>query len=82
MLALDIPADEVHAMYREYLVLNGMYDVLQIYDQIRYSDKYSLPLFVRLHRIVNDLGIGEQQIINVLDLANHNQLVYLIVNSS
>lgn len=56
---------------------NGMYDVLQIYDQIRHSGKYSLPSFLKLHRIVNDLGMGEQQIINVLDLANHNQLEYL-----
>jgi prefoldin subunit 5 len=77
MIALDILADEVHAIYRVYLELNGMYDVLQIYDQIRYSGKYSLPSFLRLHRIVNDLGMGEQQIINVLDLANHNQLEYL-----
>ena len=74
MIALDIP---VHSIYREYLELNGMYDVLQIYDQIRHSGKYSLPSFLRLHRIVNDLGMGEQQIINVLDLANHNQLEYL-----
>jgi hypothetical protein len=77
VIALDIPADVVHAIYREYLELNGTYDVLQIYDQIRYSDKYSLPSFLRLHRIVNDLGMGEQEIINVLDLANHNQLEYL-----
>jgi DNA-binding Lrp family transcriptional regulator len=77
VIALDIPPDEVHGIYREYLELNGMYDVLQIYDQIRYSGKYSLPSFLKLHRIVNDLGMGEQQIINVLDLANHNQLEYL-----
>ncbi|MFZ0897279.1 MAG: hypothetical protein WAZ77_22475 [Candidatus Nitrosopolaris sp.] len=77
VIALDIQADEVHAIYREYLELKGMYDVLQIYDKIRYSGKYSLPSFLKLHRIVNDLGMGEQQIINVLDLANHNQLEYL-----
>src|ERR1700704_3507110 len=77
VIALDIPADEVHAIYQEYLELNGMYDVLQIYDQIRYSGKYSLPSFLRLHRIVNDLGMEEQHIIKVLDLANHNQLQYL-----
>jgi hypothetical protein len=77
VIALDMQADEVHAIYREYLALNGMYDVLQIYDQIRYSGKYSLPSFLRLHRIVNDLGMGEQQIINVMDLSNHNQLEYL-----
>ena len=35
VIALDIPADEVHAIHREYLELNGMYDVLQVYDQIR-----------------------------------------------
>jgi hypothetical protein len=75
--ALDIPADEVHAIYREYLELNSMYEVLQIYDQIRYSGKYSLPSFLRLQRIVNELGMGEQQIIKVLELANHNQLQYL-----
>jgi hypothetical protein len=77
VIALDIPADVVYAIYREYLELNGMYDVLQIHDQIRYSGKYSLPSFLRLHRFVNDLGMEEQQIINVLDLANHNQLEYL-----
>jgi len=77
VIALDIPPDEVHAIYREYLELNGMYDVLHIYDQIKYSGKYSLPSFLRLNRIVNDPGMGEQQIINVLDLANHNQLQYL-----
>jgi hypothetical protein len=31
VIALDIPPDEVHAIYREYLELNGMYDVLHIY---------------------------------------------------
>ena len=77
VIALDVQADEVHAIYREYLELNGMYDALQIYDQIRHSGKYSLPSFLRLHRIVNDLGMEEQQIINVLDLVNHNQLEYL-----
>jgi septal ring factor EnvC (AmiA/AmiB activator) len=77
VIALDIPADEVPAIYREYLELNGTYDVLQVYDQIRYSGKYSLPSFLRLHMIVNDLGMGEQEIINVLDHAKHNQLEYL-----
>jgi hypothetical protein len=59
VIALDIPADVVHAIYREYLELSGMYDVLQIYDQIRHSGKYSLPSFLKLHRIVTDLGMGE-----------------------
>jgi hypothetical protein len=32
---------------------------------------------LRLQKIVKDLGMGEQEIIKVLELANHNQLQYL-----
>ncbi|NAL78699.1 hypothetical protein [Nitrososphaera sp. AFS] len=38
------------------------------------TGRYSISSFLRLHKIVNDLGMGEQQIINVLNLANHKQL--------
>gem|GEM_PF-4979207 len=30
-----------------------------------------------MHKIVNDLGMGEQELINVLKLANNNELSYL-----
>ncbi|MGC1927775.1 MAG: hypothetical protein WA667_02280 [Candidatus Nitrosopolaris sp.] len=32
---------------------------------------------MRLHKILNDLGMREQEIINVLKLANNNELQYL-----
>ncbi len=53
-----------------------MYDFLQIYSQMRHSNRYSISSFVRLYRIVNDLRM-EQQIINVLNLAKYNQLEHL-----
>jgi uncharacterized coiled-coil DUF342 family protein len=39
--------------------------------------KDSLPSFLKLHKIVEEQGMGEQEIINVLKLANNNELPYL-----
>jgi hypothetical protein len=69
-IALDEPGDRVRAMYREYWELTGRYRLAQIYDEARY-DIYGL---LRLHKIVKDLGLGEQEIIKVLELAKHNEL--------
>jgi hypothetical protein len=49
-----------------------MHKLAQIYEA-----KYDLRTFLRLHKIVNDLGMGEQEIINTLKLANNNELPYL-----
>jgi hypothetical protein len=72
-VALALPADEVQAIYREFWELKGMYRLAQIYDEARYD----LPGFLRLHKIVKDLGMQEQEIINVLNLANSHQLKHL-----
>jgi hypothetical protein len=76
VIELDLSPEEVRMIYRQYLETKNMYDFLQAYDQIKNS-RYSIPSFLRLHKIVSDLGMGEQQIINVLNLANHNQLELL-----
>jgi transposase len=73
VIALDLPADQVQAIYREFWELKGMYKLAQIYEEA----KYDLHTLLRLHKVVKDLGMGEQQIINVFELANHNQLEYL-----
>jgi hypothetical protein len=76
VIELDLSPEEVRIIYRQYLETKNMYDFLQVYDQIRNS-RYSISSFLRLHKIVEDLGMREQQIINVLNLANHNQLELL-----
>jgi hypothetical protein len=76
VIELDLSPEEVRIVYRQYLETKNMYDFLQAYDQIKNS-RYSISSFLRLHRIIEDLGMGEQQIINVLNLAKHNQLELL-----
>jgi transposase len=73
VIALDLPADQVRAIYRQYWDLKQMYELGQIYDE----GQYDLPRLLRLHKIVKDLGMEEHDVINVLELAKNNQLEYL-----
>ena len=47
-----------------------MYELGQIYDE----GQYDLPRFLRLHKIVKDLGLGEREIIKVLELTKYGEL--------
>src|SRR5215467_1301269 len=69
-IALDEPGDRVRAMYREYWELRGRHELAQLYDEAK---KY-LPSLLRLHKIVKDLGMKENDVIKVLELAKHNEL--------
>jgi DNA-binding Lrp family transcriptional regulator len=73
VIALDLPADDVRAIFREFWELKGMYKLAQIYEEA----EYDLHTLLRLHKIVKDLGMGEQEIINVLKLANNNEIQFL-----
>jgi hypothetical protein len=73
VIALDLPADQVRAICRQYWDLKYMYELGQIYDEA----EYDLPRLLRLYKIVKDLGMEEHDVINVLELANNNQLQYL-----
>jgi uncharacterized coiled-coil protein SlyX len=73
VIALDLPSDQVQAMYQEYWELEGMYRLAQIYEEA----KYDLPDLLALHRIVKGLGMEKHDIKNVLEIAKNNQLEYL-----
>ncbi|MGC1928162.1 MAG: hypothetical protein WA667_04255 [Candidatus Nitrosopolaris sp.] len=73
VIALDLPAQFVEAKYQEYWECNRMFELVQIY----YEAKYDLHDLLRLHRIIKRLGMQEQDIVKVLELAKHNQLRYL-----
>jgi hypothetical protein len=73
VIALDLPADDVQAIYREFWELNGMHKLNMVYEEA----KDSIPSILKLHKIVEEQGMGEQEIINVLKLANNNELLYL-----
>ena len=69
-IALDEPGDRVRAMYREYWELTGRYKLAQIYDEARYN----ISDLLKLHKRVKDLGMEENDLIKVLELAKHNEL--------
>src|SRR5215469_8829904 len=69
-IALDLPANQVRAIYQEYWELEGMYGLAQIYEEA----KYDLHDLLRLHRIVKALGMEKHDIISAFELIKNNQL--------
>jgi transcriptional regulator len=69
-IALDLPANQVRAIYQEYWELEGMHGLAEIYEEA----KYDLDDLLRLHGIVKLLGVEKQDIITALELIKHNQL--------
>jgi DNA-binding CsgD family transcriptional regulator len=69
-ILLDLAADRVRTIYREYWELSGRYELAQIYEEARYN----LANLLKLHKIVKDLGLNEKEIIKVLELVKHNEL--------
>src|SRR5215831_11519601 len=70
IIALDLPANQVRALYQEYLELEGFYRLAQIYEEA----KYDLDDLLRLHRIAKLLGLEKHDIITAFELIKHNQL--------
>jgi hypothetical protein len=70
VIALDLAADHVLAICGEYWELKHMYELGQIYDKA----KDYLHSLLRLHKIVQDLGMGEHDIRNVFELAKYDEL--------
>jgi len=69
-IALDLPTDQVLAIYREFWELEGMYGLAQIYEEA----KYDLHDLLRLHRIVKLVGLEKHDIVSAFELIKHNQL--------
>jgi hypothetical protein len=72
-IALDLPANQVRAIYQEYWELEGMYGLAQIYDDA----KYDLDDLLRLHGLTKVLGVEKHDIITAFELIKHNQLQIL-----
>jgi hypothetical protein len=69
-IALDLPADQVQAIYLKYWKLDGMYRLAEIFDEA----KYDLHDLLQLHKIAKDRGMEKQDIINTLEFVKYNQL--------
>src|SRR5215831_1221746 len=69
-IALDLATDQVQVIYRDYLELEGMYGLAQIYEEA----KYDVHDLLRLHRIAKVRGMEKDDIISAFDIIKHNQL--------
>jgi transposase len=58
-IALDQPGDRVRAIYREYWELTNRYKLAQVYEEARYN----ISDLLKLHKVVKDLGIEENDVI-------------------
>ncbi len=65
-ILLDLAADRVRALYRDYWELKA-----QIYIELGRDLLFSL---IKLQKIFNDIGMGENDIRNVFELVKHNEL--------
>jgi hypothetical protein len=70
IIALDLPADQVRAIYQDYWEIDGMSRLARIYEEA----KCDLDDLLRLHRIVKILGMEKHDIISAFELIKHNQL--------
>lgn len=64
-IKLDINTGEVDKLYREYWNLKGLYNLLQVYAELK-DNTFS---FVKLYRQTKKEGMGPQQVINALKIA-------------
>jgi hypothetical protein len=72
-VGLDLPADEVQEIYRQFLGLKNMHKLVEVYDEM---ENY-LPSLLELFRIIESRGINKNDIIDVLMLINTGQVPYL-----
>jgi hypothetical protein len=73
VIALDLPPEDARIMYREFLKMNNMHKLVEVYDEM---ENY-LPSFLELFRIIESRGMNKNDIIDVLTLINTGQLPYL-----
>jgi hypothetical protein len=73
VIALDLPADEVRAIYREFLELNNMHKLVEVYDEMQ---SY-LPSLLELFRLIVHQGLDKRDIITVANAIVTGQLEYM-----
>jgi len=62
-IKLDLGAEEVTRIYKEYWDLNGLHNLYRIYEEL----KSDFPSFVKLYNHTKNAGINPQQVANALN---------------
>jgi transposase len=72
-IELDLPPEEVQEMYRQFLHLNNVDELVRVYEEMQ---NY-LPYFLELFRLIIRRGLNPNDIIDGLRIINTGQLEYL-----
>ena len=73
VIALDLPTDEVRDIYRQFLQLQDMHELVRVFDEMQNF----LPSLLELFRLTMSRGFDKNDIINLLWIINTGQLEYL-----
>jgi hypothetical protein len=74
VIALDLQPDEVQEMYRQFLQLNNMEELVKLFDEIQ---NY-LPSFLELFRIFHARGLGRNEILEIIRVIVTRELPYML----
>jgi hypothetical protein len=70
VIALDLPTDEVRDIYRQFLQLQDMHELVRVFDEMQNF----LPSLLELFRLTISRGFDKNDIINLLWIINTGQL--------
>jgi hypothetical protein len=73
VIALDLRPDEVQEIYRQFLKLHNMHELVRVYDKM---EDY-LPSLWNLYRLMIDRGLNKDDVINLINITKAGQLEYL-----
>ncbi len=73
-IALDLPPERVQEMYRQFLQLNNMEELVKLFDEIQ---NY-LPEFLELFRIFHARGLGRNEILEIIRVIVTRELPYML----
>ena len=73
VIELDLPTDEVREIYREFLQLQDMHELVRVYDEMQNF----LPSLLELFRLTISRGLNRNDIIDLLKIINTGQLEHL-----
>jgi hypothetical protein len=73
-IALDLPPDKVQEMYRQFLQLKNMEELVKLFDEVQ---NY-LPEFLELFRIFHARGLGKNEMLEIIRVIVTRELPYML----
>src|SRR5581483_11755078 len=73
VIALDLQPDQVREIYRQFLKLKDMHELVEVYDGMQNF----LPSLLELFRLVLNRGLNVNDVIDILRIINTGEFEYM-----